>query len=89
VEPGFWYNVFPETLRFSTDVGLYFYSATNDGQKVTLEDTIGWKVEPQLTWNFLQTGAASIGDISTGMGVKYTLEYKTTNKLYVGFKFAF
>jgi uncharacterized protein YxeA len=89
VEPSFWYNVLPETLRFSTDVGFYFYGSTVDGQKQTLEDSISWKVEPQLTWNFLQTGAAGIGDISTGMGVKYTLEYKTTNKLYVGFKFAF
>jgi hypothetical protein len=96
VEPSFWYNVFPETMKFKTSVGLFFHSLTKDGQKQTLPllpdfdvESITWSVTPELTWNFLQTGAMDIGDISTGMGVKYTLSYKAENMLYVGFKFAF
>jgi hypothetical protein len=79
VKPSFWYNVLPDYLRFSTAAGLYFYN-----------DSVNWSVEPELTWNFLGTGAKGIGDISTGMGFKYVLNSKDSdNKFYAGFKWGF
>jgi hypothetical protein len=79
IKPSFWYNVLPDYLRFSVEAGLFFYN-----------DSVNWSVQPELTWNFLGTGAKGIGDINTGMGFRYVLNSKDeVNKFYAGFKWGF
>jgi hypothetical protein len=89
IEPAFWYDVIPTHLRFRTDLGFYFLGQKVGGTKIELDPGVQWMVVPQITWNFLGTGAQGIGDIATGIGVKYTLKSKDANALYVGFKFGF
>jgi hypothetical protein len=94
IEPNFFYNVIPTHLKFVTDIGFYFNSATANGEKVTDYDgSVVWAVRPQLFWNFLGTGAGDFGGNNTGVSIRYTVisgkrgeEFGKTNTLDVVFK---
>ena len=101
IEPSFWYKVLPETFYFKTTFGFRFF-----GKKDEVSDDINlgivWRISPELSWNFLQTGAKPYGDIATGMGIKFNLAAKNqkvidyfgdqglaASNLQVGFKWSF
>jgi len=98
VEPGIFYNVIPEYLRFTLDAGFYFFSFYNNGAKDETDATtpVQFALQPQLFWNFLGTGAGGYG--GTGIAIRYRLvggdankvnQYGLNNKFDVNFKWSF
>ena len=98
VEPFFFYDAIPSHLRFSLDVGFYFFNLTNgsDSTKVNV-----WAVQPQIFWNFLGTGAGTYWSYNTGIMIRYRMasadvrdimgpgENNSVNFLDVVFKWGF
>jgi len=101
IAPSFYYKVIPDYLYFKTSFGLTFFGKKNPEGWTPTENDIGitWRISPELSWNFLGTGAKGYGDLNTGMGIKFTLESKNDktipdptlgkSQLYVGFKWGF
>jgi len=79
IEPVFFINALPSSLRFQVDLGLYFLTDTvnsNTKNKATL-----WAVQPQLIWNFLGTGASDFGGVQTGIAARYRMAATDLGKL--------
>jgi hypothetical protein len=76
IEPTFFFNAIPSHLKFAIDLGMYFYSEVSDNTGDEYKKkTVVWAVQPQIFWNFLGDGAASLMDwsLNTGLAIRYRL----------------
>jgi len=75
VEPFFFYDAIPSTLRFKLDAGMYFFSETdgNAAEKATV-----WALQPQLFYSLNGTGSMG-GGYPWGWGTGILIRYRLAN----------
>jgi len=99
-EPGIYYNVIPTHLKFKLDTGFYFINQyKNNTERSSGEyNTVQFKLQPQLFWNFLGTGAGDYSGNGTGITIRYKMVggdttkdkvFDFNNKFDVNFKWSF